>query len=204
MHSRRVGDLNAVLVASAYLGLTNSSICPPVFASCVLYSSSDTMSWLMLPGNGDAPWSLLTSPSALMVARSRGSSWLYSTLTVILRPSTCVSSAMAPMASLALRGTHSELKTNPFSALTPSAPGTTRNTNELVSWKNTTHRLPAALHLDSRPEVCSSAWTSPWPWGLVCNLYGSVPATANRASLSVRHGTFSCLMRVTCERLAPK
>eukprot|EP00965_Chrysotila_dentata_P121440 4014764-Pleurochrysis_carterae.AAC.1 len=30
MHSRRVGDLNAVLVPSVYLGLTNSGILPDV------------------------------------------------------------------------------------------------------------------------------------------------------------------------------
>ena len=169
MHSSLVGDLNAVLDASLYLGLTNSSICPPVFASWVLYSSSETMSWLMFPGNGEAPLSLLTSPSLLIVARRSGSSWLYSTFTVIFRPSVWVSSVMAPMASLALRGTQSELNTNPFCLDTPSAPGTTRKTSELVSWKKTTHFLPAALHLERSPLVWSSAWTSPWPWGLVCN-----------------------------------
>mmetsp|Transcript_10436 Transcript_10436/g.25544 ORF Transcript_10436/g.25544 Transcript_10436/m.25544 type:complete len:205 (+) Transcript_10436:819-1433(+) len=204
MHSSRVGDLNAVLVSSLYLGLTNSSICPPVLASCCLYSSRDTISWLMLPGKGELPASLFTSPFWLMVARSSGSSWLYSTFTVICRPSVWVSCVMAPIASLALRGTHSELNTKPLSLLTPSAPGTTRNTSELVSWKNTTHFLPAADHLLSSPLVCSSACTSPWPCGLVCSVYGSAASTARCALLSSRHGTFSCLMSVTWLFLAPK
>mmetsp|Transcript_8619 Transcript_8619/g.38023 ORF Transcript_8619/g.38023 Transcript_8619/m.38023 type:complete len:205 (+) Transcript_8619:940-1554(+) len=204
MHSSRVGDLKAVLLASLYLGLTNSSICPPVFASCVLYSSNETMSWLMLPGKGETPLSLLTSPSLFIVARRSGSSWLYSTFTVILRPSVWVSSVMAPIASFALRGTQSELNTNPFCLETPRAPGTTRKTSELVSWKKTTHFLPAALHLSRSPLVWSSAWTSPWPWGLVWRVYGSVSLSARCASLLVRHGTFSCLMRVTCSFLASK
>mmetsp|Transcript_7195 Transcript_7195/g.30649 ORF Transcript_7195/g.30649 Transcript_7195/m.30649 type:complete len:245 (+) Transcript_7195:694-1428(+) len=204
MHSKRVGDLNLVFVSSAYLGLTNSSIEPPVFSSCALYSGSDTMSWLMFPGNGEPPFSSFTSPSGLIVARSKGSSWLYSTFTVILRPSRCASSAMAPMASFALRGTHSELNWKPFSLDTPRAPGTTRNTSELVSWKNTIHFFPAAAHFFRRPLVCSSACTSPWPCGLVCNAYASSFASAKCASLFVRQGTFSCLMSVTCSGDAPK
>ena len=63
------------------------------------------MSWLMFPGNGLSPVdSSFTSPSALIVARSKGSSWLYSTFTVIFRPSTCVRSPIKrTMASFALR-----------------------------------------------------------------------------------------------------
>ena len=49
--------------------------------------------------------SSLTSPSAQPLARSRGSSRLYSTLMVSVAPSGFLSAAMPPMASLALRGT---------------------------------------------------------------------------------------------------
>ena len=45
----------------------------------------------------------LTSPSLLMVARSSGSSWLYSTLIVRLAPSGRDRRVMAPIASLAWR-----------------------------------------------------------------------------------------------------
>ena len=73
------------------------------------------------PGKGDHPLSSLTSPSGLTVARSRGSSWLYSTLMVMLLPLRSLRRrVMPPMASPALRGTHSELTSYPFLALTPA------------------------------------------------------------------------------------
>ena len=37
MHSRRVGDLKVVLLASLYLGLTNSGITPPLASSTDAY-----------------------------------------------------------------------------------------------------------------------------------------------------------------------
>lgn len=61
-----------------------------------------------IPGKGDQPEESLLSPSGLVVARKRGSSWLYSTFIVIFRPSMCVRQVIAPIASWAFLGTASE------------------------------------------------------------------------------------------------
>ena len=89
------------------------------------------ISWLILPGKMDLPVSgSFTSPSGLMVALRRGSSWLYSTLHVMVLPSSLFTSfAIAPTACLAKRGTHTEFTSRSSSVLTPStaarvAPGT--------------------------------------------------------------------------------
>mmetsp|Transcript_13425 Transcript_13425/g.32806 ORF Transcript_13425/g.32806 Transcript_13425/m.32806 type:complete len:205 (+) Transcript_13425:1763-2377(+) len=204
MHSRRVDDLNAVLLASLYLGLTNSEMTPPVRASCCTYESSLTTSWLMLPGKGEKPVESLESPLGCVVARSSGSSWLYSTLMVSVLPSLCLRAAMAPMASLARRGTARLFMSYPWRALTPSAAVSARNTSALVSWKKHTHLSPSLCQRLARPEECSSACTSPWPWGLVCTAHLSAGSIARCASLSVRHATFSCLISVTWPLAMPK
>jgi hypothetical protein len=67
------------------------------------------MSWLVLPGYGDSPPSAATSPLP-SPARSIGSSWLYSTLSVTTRPSWWASLQIAPTACFGCRGMQIELK----------------------------------------------------------------------------------------------
>mmetsp|Transcript_19213 Transcript_19213/g.62570 ORF Transcript_19213/g.62570 Transcript_19213/m.62570 type:complete len:229 (+) Transcript_19213:1975-2661(+) len=206
MHSRRVLDLNLVLVASAYFGLTNSPIMPFVLASCAAYCGSASTSWLMLPGYGEKPVEgSFTSPSGETVARKSGSSWLYSTLTVISRPVLAfLRRVMAPIASFALRGTASELTSSFCFTLTPRVAGTTLKMSPFVSWKKTTCPYPASAQLFASPLRCSSECTSPWPCGFIWSTYGESFSSARRASLSDRHATFSCFMRCTCSCLSPK
>ena len=65
-----------------------------------------------------------TSPSGDTVARSSGSSWLYSTHSVISRPSAaCVSFAIPPMACFGRRGTAIELTARLRSTDTPRNAG---------------------------------------------------------------------------------
>eukprot|EP00962_Isochrysis_galbana_P029546 scaffold9451_cov103-Isochrysis_galbana.AAC.6 len=62
MHSSRVGFLKLFLAASAYFGLTNSGIEPPVAASADAYGCSCRMSVLTLPGYGEKPVPSAVSP----------------------------------------------------------------------------------------------------------------------------------------------
>ena len=124
-----MGQVAVVVVAqgkglegpAAHFGLINSSICPPVVARVALYLTRSYISPLIEPGYGEKPVaSSLTSPAAWPLASSSGSSWLYSTLHTILRPSACVSWQTAPMASLAFRGTETMLTATSRCAVTPS------------------------------------------------------------------------------------
>mmetsp|Transcript_16550 Transcript_16550/g.56294 ORF Transcript_16550/g.56294 Transcript_16550/m.56294 type:complete len:200 (+) Transcript_16550:718-1317(+) len=199
MHSSLVGFLKAVRASSLYLGLTNSPMTPLVAARTSAYGARRKRSWLMLPGKGESPVaSSFTSPSGLMVERSSGSSWLYSTFTVMSRGGSApppVSLAMAPTACLALRGMASEFTSRPSSTLTPSMAGSVQNARPFVSWKKTTHSTPDSSHLAAVPVECMRACTSPWPWGLDSTSYGDLAAM--RASLSMSAATFSCFMSVT-------
>ena len=65
------------------------------------------------------------------------------------------------------------------------------------AWKKKTHWRPSRSQRRARPDVCSSACTSPWPCGLACSAYASSGSSASRAALSASAGTFSCLMSVS-------
>mmetsp|Transcript_23078 Transcript_23078/g.46709 ORF Transcript_23078/g.46709 Transcript_23078/m.46709 type:complete len:353 (+) Transcript_23078:357-1415(+) len=135
MHSRRVGLLNARLVASAYLGFTNSLTIPPVASSTSTYRSMPNTRQLMFPGKGDVPvaGSATSPPLKLSDALSIGSSWLYSTLTVTLLPSSWSSLQMAPTASPGVRGTHTELRSSWWVWETPRTAGRARKMMPFVS-----------------------------------------------------------------------
>ena len=93
-------------------------------------------------------------------------------------------------------------------AETPSAGSTELRKSEFVSWKKTTHFLPAASHFSVRPLERSSTCTSPWPCGLSSSALTPLPPlsvlSASRASPSWSAGTFSCLTIVICPGAAPK
>ena len=103
-----------------------------------------------LPGYDDQPSWLLTSPCPSPVALRRGSSWLYSTLIVMQRPSSCLRRAMPPMASLALRGTAKEFTSKSYLLLTPAeacnfTPYSYRETSHLWQQNGGTHTCNIAL-----------------------------------------------------------
>mmetsp|Transcript_7499 Transcript_7499/g.14836 ORF Transcript_7499/g.14836 Transcript_7499/m.14836 type:complete len:218 (-) Transcript_7499:626-1279(-) len=205
MHSSLVGFLNLVLASSAYLGLTNSPMTPLVLSRFTLYSASLKSSWLMFPGYGDQPVFLsFTSPALLTVARRRGSSWLYSTLMVMLSPEEEVRSHTAPTACLALRGMAREFMTRSSSMLTPKKAARVWKPRPLVSWKKTAYSKPMSSHFFGRPFECIREWTSPWPWGLLSIEKGSDSDWAIPPSLFMMAATFSCFMRVTSLTLMPK
>ena len=91
-------------------------------------------------------------------------------------------------------------------AETPSAGSTELRKSEFVSWKKTTHFLPAASHFSVRPLERSSTCTSPWPCGFISSPQTPLSSalTASRASPSWSAGTFSCLTIVICPGAAPK
>mmetsp|Transcript_55931 Transcript_55931/g.137080 ORF Transcript_55931/g.137080 Transcript_55931/m.137080 type:complete len:260 (-) Transcript_55931:644-1423(-) len=203
MHSRRVGLLKVVLVASAYLGFTNSDTMPLVLSRMSAYRLAPKTRQLMLPGKGEHPvaGSATSPPLYCSVERSSGSSWLYSTLTVYTRPSPCSSLQIAPTASPGVRGTHTELTSKLWVALTPRTAGSARKMIPFVSWKKTTHLTPASAHLRASPVWCISVCTSPCPCGFVSI---TPPLHAKDAELSLRAGTLFCFIIVTCSLLRPK
>mmetsp|Transcript_11994 Transcript_11994/g.39400 ORF Transcript_11994/g.39400 Transcript_11994/m.39400 type:complete len:361 (-) Transcript_11994:888-1970(-) len=149
MHSSRVGFLKLFLAASAYFGLTNSGIEPPVAASADAYGCSCRMSVLTLPGYGEKPVPSAVSPP---VDLSSASSWLYSTLMTTSRPPRGISLQMAPAASPGDRGTVKEFIVRPSRAETPSAAGMALKASTLVSWKKTRCVNPSASKRGSRPD----------------------------------------------------
>lgn len=68
------------------------------------------------------------------------------------------------------------------------------------TWKKHTHCRPCCCHCCVSPLRCSSPCTSPCPCGFVCTAYASLGSKARCASLSIRQGTFSCLISTTCRR----
>mmetsp|Transcript_127242 Transcript_127242/g.341463 ORF Transcript_127242/g.341463 Transcript_127242/m.341463 type:complete len:209 (-) Transcript_127242:206-832(-) len=204
MHSSLVDDLNLVFVWSAYFGFTNSAITPPVRSSVGRYVSMESTREFIFPGNGDHPVESAVSPSGMVVLRKSGSSWLYSTLRVMLEPSVRVSWAMPPMASFGFRGTATEFMAMPVSDDTPRVASTVLTKKALVSWNRTTQRLPSSAKALARPEECISRCTSPWPCGLVSMRPGSFGSGPMRASASVRQATFSCFSRWTWPFSSPK
>ena len=156
----------------------------------------------MLPGYGEKPVAgSAASPAGETVARSSGSSWLYSTLTVIARPGSSVDSrrTTAPISWPGARGTHIELASSASAVLTPTN-GARLGTiaGAFVSWKKKTCDRPSPSQRAASPELCSSACTSPWPCGFACSRYASSGSSASRASLSASAGTFCCLISVSC------
>mmetsp|Transcript_5616 Transcript_5616/g.15698 ORF Transcript_5616/g.15698 Transcript_5616/m.15698 type:complete len:255 (+) Transcript_5616:805-1569(+) len=206
MHSRRVGFLKRLRSASAYLGFTNSGTTPCASPSHVaLYEARRKTRLFALPGNGEKPVvGSFTSPSSgEMVARSSGSSWLYSTLMVSSSPlASFTSLVMAPAASPAVRGTQMEFMSRSSERETPSAGRMELSTSALVSWKKKSHSTPAASQSLSSPCLSSRWCTSPWPCGLVSTVYAS--AMASDALLSASAGTFSCFTMVSCSAGRPK
>mmetsp|Transcript_23287 Transcript_23287/g.54103 ORF Transcript_23287/g.54103 Transcript_23287/m.54103 type:complete len:271 (-) Transcript_23287:707-1519(-) len=155
IHSRRVALLKRVLLSSAYFGLTNSLTTPCLDSSVSRYRLVANTRQLMLPGKGECPVAgSATSPEEkASVERRRGSSWLYSTLTVtVLLPSLCSSRQMPPTASPGVRGTQTELMSNEWDADTPRTAGRARKMIPFVSWKKTTHLIPWSCHLRTVPD----------------------------------------------------
>mmetsp|Transcript_98883 Transcript_98883/g.247966 ORF Transcript_98883/g.247966 Transcript_98883/m.247966 type:complete len:290 (+) Transcript_98883:495-1364(+) len=201
MHSNLVGDLNLVLPSSAHLGLTNSGTMPPVVSKQRAIVDSWNTKTLMLPGYGEKPLASGSSPPAGVSFKS-GSSWLYSTLMVKLRPPfVSCKVQMPPIASLGSLGTATEFMAKPFFWETPNTAQRLRKGSGLVSWNTSNQSRPSSAHFLGRPVWCSSAWTSPWPWGLVSTL---PPVEAMRASTSFNAGTNSCFMSVIWRWLKPK
>mmetsp|Transcript_7022 Transcript_7022/g.9965 ORF Transcript_7022/g.9965 Transcript_7022/m.9965 type:complete len:200 (-) Transcript_7022:475-1074(-) len=160
----------------------------------------------MLPGKGEWPVvGSFSSPMPAPCARSSGSSWLYSTLTVISSPlALCTSRAMAPMACFAARWMASELTSSESALLTPSMAGSVSSARALVSCRNTAQRKPRCSHEAAVPVLCISECTSPCPWGLASSRYLLSAASASLASLEIRAGTFPCRRSVIWSLRSPK
>src|SRR5688572_26179402 len=109
------------------------------------------MNTLIFPGYGEKPESSGMSPLGLIVERSNGPNWLYSTLIVNDKPSCFESLKIPPRSSPGFRGTDRELTSKSLAPQTSIAAGNARKMSAFVSWKNTTQRIPEETHLSSTP-----------------------------------------------------